>query len=109
MRVWSEAHFRSGGARIFLDKGIIDAVTELDGAPSTAKPDTLRLRKSKSDGSITMSIARMSFDFGPGSYDLYVHLTEDEIVKLFLEYFPRIRDVIVRVVPPPPAWSTSPP
>ena len=108
VRVWSRAHNRAGAQRIFLDKGVIDAVTEQDGSPPTYKRNTLCLRKSKSDGSITMSIVETSFEHGTGSYDLYVHLTEDEIAKLFLECFPQIRVVIARVVPPPPAGSTPP-
>ena len=88
MKVWAHSRIRASYDRIFLNKGVINAATER-----------------KSDGSITITIENQRPDSLSENiaYDLYIHLTEDEIAKLFLECFPQMRDVIARVVPPPPS------
>jgi hypothetical protein len=96
VRVSARGYKRDSGARTIFEEEIVDAVIEEDGNIGHA-PNTLYLKKSKSDGSITISIAPRTLSGFGGEYHLHVHLTEDEIVKLFLECFPQMRDVTIRV------------
>jgi hypothetical protein len=105
MRVSARGYKRDSGARPIFDEEIVDAVLEEDGTSERRESNTLYLNKSKSDGSITISIAPRTLSGFGGEYHLHVNLTEDDIVKLFLECFPQMRDVITRVSQSPPRRS----
>jgi hypothetical protein len=107
MRVWVRGYKRDSGPREILDEGVLEAVVERDSSDICHYSNTPYLKKSTSDGSITLSIAPRELSGFGGEYRLYVHLTEDEIAKLFLECFPNMRDVITRVAKLPPAERRS--
>jgi hypothetical protein len=98
MRVTAQGHKRNAGTRTIFDDEIVYSTTEEDEPYPVHLRNILYMKKSKSDGSITMSIEPRSLSGFGGDYRLSVHLSVDEIVKLYLECFPQIRDVTARVL-----------
>jgi hypothetical protein len=99
VRVTARGYRRDSGSRIILDEDIADAVgVDSDGKYNPHRSNVLYLERSKRDGSITMNIAPRTLSGFGGEYRLYVHLTPDEIMRLFLECFTEVDDAIARLI-----------
>jgi hypothetical protein len=97
MRVEARGYLRSSGIKVIFDGDITEAVVTENGI--SAGPNTLSLERSKSDGSIKMRLGPIALSGFGGNYNVFVQLTKDEIVKLFLEDHPEVREVIDRLPP----------
>src|SRR5438552_3487898 len=105
MRVEARGYLRNSGTKVIFDEALTEAVVRdvvQEGGKNAPWQNTLYLIKSKSDGSITMKIGPRALSGFGGNYTVSVQITKDEIVKLFLESFPEVRDVIDRLPPPTP-------
>jgi hypothetical protein len=100
MRIWAKGYRRNDDPHDILNKGVVDAVVEDE--VSNRHERNLYLERNESDGSIILHIFPQELKLG-GNYDLYVQLSEDDIVKLFLECFPDMRNVVTRVAQRSPA------
>jgi hypothetical protein len=98
MRVTARGFKRNSGIRTIFDDELVYAKTEEDVPNTDHSPNILYMKQHKQDGSISMSIGPRTLSGFGGEYSLSVHLSADEILKLFLECFPQIRDVIARVL-----------
>lgn len=108
MKVSARGYSRNCGERIIFNQPILDAIIEDDGVYRTHKSSTLYITKRKRDGLMSMTVAPRRLDGFGGNYSLYVDFTEDEVVKLFLECFPQLRDVIGRLSARPVQGASEP-
>lgn len=97
MRVSARGYRRDSGSKIIFDEDVVEGVTETDDVYTSHRTNTLYVKRSKRDGSITMQVAPRALSGFGGDYRLYIHLTPDEIMRLFLECFPEVNNVIARL------------
>jgi hypothetical protein len=98
LRISARGYRRDSGSKTIFDEDVVGAVADVDGEYRRRQSNTLYLQRDKRDGSITMDIAPRALSGFGGDYRLYVHLTPDEIIRLFLECFPQVDEVIARLV-----------